>query len=496
MTESVRTLADADIADCTPVHVVWEITLACDLKCQHCGSRAGRRRPKELTTAECLAVIAGLAELGTREVNLIGGEAYLRSDWLELIAAIRGHGMACFIQSGGRNFTQARLDAAIAAGLMGLGVSIDGVRATHDRIRGVAGSHDAALGALRRARAGGIVTSVNTQIGALSWRELPAIMDAILAVGVRSWQLQLTVAMGNAVDNDELLLQPHQLAEVMPLLADLHARAAARGLDLQAGNNIGFFGPYEQLWRGPDRGRHHWIGCRAGQNVIALEADGSVKGCPSLPTARYTGGNVRDAALRDIWAHAPEIDVIRGRHVDDLWGYCRRCYYAEACMAGCTWTADALLGRPGNNPYCHHRVIELAKEGLRERIVKREAAPAEPFAIGGFAVITEPIPGSAQSVTTTTAEPAPALVTLRRPRKPPSPATAAPRRGVDPPTLELCRGCGYFVWQRDAACPFCGGDVAATAATHAASIAAAHAAAASIREILDRVRNPLPTPEA
>ena len=56
---------------------VWEITLACNLKCQHCGSRAGKRRPDELSTEECLDVVDQLARLGTREVTLIGGEAFL-----------------------------------------------------------------------------------------------------------------------------------------------------------------------------------------------------------------------------------------------------------------------------------------------------------------------------------------------------------------------------------------------------------------------------------
>lgn len=78
-----------------------EITLACDLKCLHCGSRAGRRRPDELNTAECLEVIESLARLGTREVSLIGGEAYLRKDWTELIRAIRSHDMYCAVQTGG-----------------------------------------------------------------------------------------------------------------------------------------------------------------------------------------------------------------------------------------------------------------------------------------------------------------------------------------------------------------------------------------------------------
>jgi len=80
------------------VHVVWEITLACDLKCLHCCSRAGQKRERELTTAECLDVVSALARLSAREVTLIGGEAYLRNDWIEIVRAVRAHGMRCAIQ--------------------------------------------------------------------------------------------------------------------------------------------------------------------------------------------------------------------------------------------------------------------------------------------------------------------------------------------------------------------------------------------------------------
>jgi radical SAM superfamily enzyme YgiQ (UPF0313 family) len=65
-----------------PVYAVWEITLACDLACRHCGSRAGRARPDELSTAECLDLVGQLAALGVREVTLIGGEAYLTQEGL------------------------------------------------------------------------------------------------------------------------------------------------------------------------------------------------------------------------------------------------------------------------------------------------------------------------------------------------------------------------------------------------------------------------------
>src|SRR6266852_1453539 len=167
-----RFLSDEDFKNFIPVHVVWEITLACDLKCLHCGSRAGHKRPAELTTAECLNVVEALARLGTREVSLIGGEAYLRKDWIEIIRAIRSHGMYCAVQSGGRNLTPERMDEAVNAGLNGLGVSLDGLAPLHDRVRNLPGSFARALDTLRRASEAGLNISVNTQIGANTMPDL------------------------------------------------------------------------------------------------------------------------------------------------------------------------------------------------------------------------------------------------------------------------------------------------------------------------------------
>jgi radical SAM protein with 4Fe4S-binding SPASM domain len=378
-----------DQLECVPVHVVWEITLACNLKCLHCGSRAGQRRARELSTDECVDVVRQLAELGTREISIIGGEAFVRKDWLAIIRAISEHGIDCTMQTGAYKLSAAMIEAAKAAGLRGLGVSLDGLEALHDRLRGVRGSYAEALRVLNDCRRFGLITSVNTQITALTMPQLTELMDVIIAAGAKYWQIQLTVAMGNAVDNDEILLQPYELATLMPLLAELHRKGRERDFLLLPGNNIGYFGPYDALWRGPDRG--HYPGCPAGQNVVGLEADGTLKGCPSLATERYGAGNVRDKPIAELWAEHPALQFNRERGVKDLWGYCGECYYAEVCRGGCTWTADSLFGRRGNNPYCHHRVLKLAERGIRERVVKAEDAPQRSFATGRFTLIEEPI---------------------------------------------------------------------------------------------------------
>jgi radical SAM protein with 4Fe4S-binding SPASM domain len=183
--------------------------------------------------------------------------------------------------------------------------------------------------------------------------------------------------MGNAVDNPELLLQPYKLLDVMPLLARLYREGEARGLLMVVGNNIGYFGPYEHIWRGFGDDTDHWNGCSAGQTGIGIEADGTIKGCPSLATSLYAAGNVRDMTVADIWRHSEKMRFGRLRDVEELWGYCRTCYYADVCRAGCTWTSESLLGKRGNNPYCHHRALDLAKpRPARKRVVKIKDAPA------------------------------------------------------------------------------------------------------------------------
>lgn len=374
-----------------PIYTVWEITLACDLACRHCGSRAGRERPDELNTEEALDLVRQLAELGCKEVTLIGGEAYLRDDWTQIAKAVTGFGMRCGITSGGRNFTEERARAAKEAGIASVSISVDGHRETHDALRGVKGSYDAALQAMRNLRAAGIPVTANTQINRGSMREMESLFDTLTAEGIRSWQIQLTVAMGRAADEPHILLEPYQMIEVMPMVARLKKRCVEKKVALWPGNNIGYFGPYETLLKGT-MPRGHMASCGAGRSTLGIEANGDIKGCPSLPTADWVGGNIRENSLETIWERSAPLRYTRDRTVEDLFGYCRDCYYADTCRAGCSWTTHVLFGKPGNNPFCHHRSLELLREGKRERIVRVKEAAGLPFDHGEFEIVLEEWP--------------------------------------------------------------------------------------------------------
>ncbi len=374
-----------------PEYAVWELTLRCDLACRHCGSRAGRARADELDTREALDLVAQMAELGVAEATIIGGEAYLRDDWHEIAAALVAAGIRTTMTTGGRGLTPERVEQAKRAGIESVSVSIDGLQDTHDHLRALDGSFAAALRALENLRAAAIPRSVNTQLNGHNLHQIEELLELIAEYEIHSWQIQITVAMGRAADHPELLLQPWQMLELMPLVARLSRRCEELGVRLWPASNIGYFGPYEGLLRWDHRDGHQ-TGCEAGLRTLGIEANGDIKGCPSLPTADYVGGNIREHRLRDIWERAAAVGFNRERGVADLWGRCASCYYAETCKAGCTWTGHVLFGRRGNNPYCHHRSLELLREGRRERLELREAAPGEPFDHARYELIEEPWP--------------------------------------------------------------------------------------------------------
>lgn len=379
-------------------YAVWEITLKCNLACSHCGSRAGDKRADELSTTEALDLAQQMADLGIKEVSLIGGEAYLRPDWLMIASEITRLGMRAAMTTGGYGISAGTAKRMKQAGIGTVSVSIDGLEKEHDQMRGKPGSWQQCFKTLEHMRNAGIICGVNTQINRNSARDLPLLYQKLVEAGVTAWQIQLTVPMGNAVEHNEMLLQPIELLDLYPVIYYLSIRGRKDGITIQPGNNIGYFGPYERTLRGANQLESEWAfykGCSAGQGTLGIEANGAIKGCPSLPSDAYTGGNIRDRTLVDIYENAEELRFNDADSVEEatkhLWGNCATCEFASTCRGGCNWTAHVFFGKRGNNPYCHHRVLKLATLGKKERFYLKQKANGQPFDHGIFEMVEEEI---------------------------------------------------------------------------------------------------------
>ncbi|MET0494450.1 MAG: radical SAM protein [Actinoplanes sp.] len=145
-----------------PSNVIWDVTYACPLRCVHCYSESGRRPGRQLDLDGMLRVADAIVELRPKGVALAGGEPFVVRDIFEVAGRISGAGVPVVLYTGGWPVT-ARMVERAADVLAQVIVSVDGATAeVHDRIRGRAGSFDAAVRALtllddaaRRARARG-----------------------------------------------------------------------------------------------------------------------------------------------------------------------------------------------------------------------------------------------------------------------------------------------------------------------------------------------------
>ncbi len=367
---------------------VWELTLACNASCLHCGSHAGRPRDRELDTDDALRVARDLGALGCEHATLSGGEPLLRRDWPAICEALARAGVTVGMISNGLAFDAAEARRGAEAGLAHVAFSVDGLEASHDRMRGRPGGFSRVSAAFEAATSAGLPTCAVTHVNRWNIGELDEMHHHLAGLGVRSWKLQLCNPAGEAAGHREVILQPRDLLRLVPHIV----RLRRRGLPfVETSDSIGYFGPYEEEMRRTWRKElPFWTGCYAGCRAIGIESGGNIKGCLALPSERhgtneFVEGNVLAAGLADIWFHPAAFAYNRLFEPRRLTGFCRTCQYAAICRAGCHWTAIAHGGTMYENRYCYYRVAseEAAAHPGPRRWVVRGLAPAAIVAVLG-----------------------------------------------------------------------------------------------------------------
>lgn len=117
----------------------------CNLACGHCYSNSGPAEREMLSATQAVAAIELAAQWGCRNLSVSGGEPLLHPALGEVLLHARGLGMHTAVVSNGL-LLQRPLAMAAASRADTLCISVDGLDAAHDRLRGRPG----ALQQLRR----------------------------------------------------------------------------------------------------------------------------------------------------------------------------------------------------------------------------------------------------------------------------------------------------------------------------------------------------------
>jgi len=366
------------------------LTLACNLRCSHCGSIAGRAKRDELSLKACLNIVDQLADLGCELITLSGGEPTLKRGWDQIARRCTERGIYTNMVTNGvfKSPEAAREIARRArrAGMSNVGISIDGPQEIHDAIRGP-GSFKSSMESVRIFGEEGMSVAVMTTVHRSNYEHLETVRALAIEAGARMWRLQLGKSMGNLEQSD--LISPNQIKELIPRLARLKRKGK---IHLAVGDSIGYYGPHDRVLRGRGwRGRREeWRGCQAGMQAIGIEADGSIKGCLSLQAKMGAGandpdpfvdGNLKKRSLASIWYSAGVFAYNRDFDPESLSGGCAACEHALKCRGGARCVSSA-LGDLSSDPYCYHGLTQRKQDGLWAQGRKVVAGAALAMSLG------------------------------------------------------------------------------------------------------------------
>ncbi len=235
--------------------VVYNCLQRCNLRCIHCYARATLKESEDtLSTAEAKAMIDSCADFGCPVLLFSGGEPLMREDLFELVQHAGKQGLRTTVSTNGTLITR-ELARDLAGCNMGyVGVSLDGMEATHDHFRRVKGSWRAALEGLENCKAEGLRTGLRITLTRHNFTEVPQIFDLLIQAEIPRLCLYHLVYTGRGSDLMDADLSHEQTRETMELIIEKTLELHSRGHDreiLTVDNHAD--GPFLWLWAQKNR---------------------------------------------------------------------------------------------------------------------------------------------------------------------------------------------------------------------------------------------------
>lgn len=327
--------------------VFWECTLRCNLNCKHCGSDCKKESGiKDMPLNDFLVV---LDQIKTKHnpnqilIVLTGGEPLMRKDIEQCGIEIYKRGFPWGMVSNGMLLNQQKLEKLIRAGLRSLTISLDGLEASHNWLRGNSKSFANCMNSLpflnhySKDINFDIVTCVHP--GNIS--ELTELKKLLLFHSIKNWRLFSIFPIGRAKANSYLKLDPDQFKSMLEFIKSTRNEGV---MNVSYGCE-GFLGSYET------EVRSNFFFCLAGIHVASVMADGSISACPNL-RSNFNQGSIYTHRFIDVWED--KFENMRDRKWTKT-GICKNCEVFQYCEGN----GLHLHTGPDTEPsFCHYKHLK------------------------------------------------------------------------------------------------------------------------------------------
>jgi len=359
--------------------VIWNLIRRCNLTCKHCyATSADIDFPGELDTDEVFAVMQDLKSFGVSVLILSGGEPLMRPDIFEISRQAKELGFYVGLSTNGTLISEDNISAISSIGYDYVGVSIDGLRETHDRFRRKQGAFDESIRGIRLCHDAGLKVGLRFTLTQDNAAELPGLLQLMDDEDVDKFYLSHLNYAGRGNRNRDSDLHYRMTREAMDLLFETCWQdvRAGRGREFVTGNNDAD-GVYLLQWAGRHMPEHvetlrkqllRWGGNASGVNIANIDNLGTVH--PDTMWWDYSIGSVKQRPFSEIWQDTSE-PLMAGLKAEKrpLEGRCAQCRHLAICGGNSRTRAWQLTGNPwAEDPGCYLSDEEIGVVDMPQRI--------------------------------------------------------------------------------------------------------------------------------
>lgn len=345
--------------------VVWNITRACNLVCDHCyASATSGPAPDELNLNEAERLVDQLIDFKAPVALFSGGEPLMHPHLFDLIERTVKGGCRAVLSTNGL-----LIDHDVAArlrdlGLSYVGVSLDGLAPVHDEFRRLPGAFDRTVRAMAVAREAGLKVGLRFTLNRRNINDLPAIFDLMEQEGIPRVCFYHLVVSGRGAGLSQAALSHEETRRAVDLIISRTDERHKKGRPLEAltvDNHAD--APYLYL-KMLSEGRVE----RAAETLKLLRLNGGNSSGRGIASISWNGevhpdqfwrsvvlGSVRDKSFGQIWTDRDnEFLMALKNKKDHVTGRCRRCSFLEICGGNLRARAVAATGDVwGEDPACY-----------------------------------------------------------------------------------------------------------------------------------------------
>lgn len=357
--------------------VVWNMTKRCNLECKHCySSSTTERDPNELSTAEAKEMIEDLADFDVPVLLFSGGEPYLRDDLFELVEHARERGVRPVISTNGTMLDEENARKSKEAGLMYVGVSLDGLEETNDYFRGQEGAFDQALEGIRNSIDAGNKTGLRFTITKHNQDDLPGIMDLLAEEGIERMCMYHLDYVGRGEEIRQHDLTDAEKREALDTLFEKTREINEEGQRLEV-LSVGHYADAAYLYmklkeEDPEYAEEvyemlrHNGGDGTGTRIACVDWHGEVYANQFMRDRPF--GNVTERSFSDIWTDTSDPVMSKLKEKEEhVGGRCGECRFLDICGGGSRVRAEAIYGDLwAEDPACYLTDEEIGLESAVE----------------------------------------------------------------------------------------------------------------------------------